>query len=438
VDTWKSVLDHPMAVVIGTTKTTPSVGVFAKEAMTLGAGGAMFGAGKTITFVAAAPSEPDRDKFIPVLERFAKYMLDTEFTGAEALQKKFKPQQKKPGHDLKGDFRVVAANDIVQTANRAIRHVAIQSAVFEAGSVTVQSKTKTLLTSRTGQVQVQAKSVVIGDRLQDGAEAKQNPTESILLQCKDSVAFNTTALRLHFDDKQGKVMVGKLMQANPGPGLDVDPTAPHLFIDTAAKVRVGVVDNAGPGPIKEFGFTVTQDGATVAVNAKTTLTLSAQDGAAITVGAADVSVAKKFKVGTALLVQGDGVFVKAPAIAMAQVLTRPPQLIALYNTTKGLATAQKLIITTCDATINGIRAAGAQRTMEDLQGLAYLYGADHDDELVHEQHVARRAAVIQLGTIQVTLQQIIDESRLYDMTDPQLGRDPAVDDPIFQVGPEPQ
>ena len=105
---------------------------------------------------------------------------------------------------------------------------------------------------------------------------------------------------------------------------------------------------------------------------------------------------------------------------------------AEYSAAMILARAQKLIVTTCDTTILQIRVAEDQ-----LQGLALLDAVPVNNDLVEAQLVLRRAAVTQLGVVQQQWQALVDEARLYDMTDAHLGRVEPADSQTFATDPEP-
>ena len=344
-------------------------------------------------------------------EDAVKAMLEWE--PLEFLAKKFKVKDKKPEHAAVGDFRVIAGRNIVLAA-KSIAHVSTTSTSLRGRSVGVTGADDVHVAARNGPFILQAKNIVIGDDVQDAARPKQKPTEWIKVRCQSTLDLSTTNLRAKLD--QDTIVLGKRDAA----ALAVDEAKPRVRIDLAAgaeKVLVGLKSGAD-----ELGISVDHAGEVTALASSTFKLGTLQAAAGITLGNSEVAVAGGFKVGTAMLVKGDGVFTITAQAKMALALTRPPLIVTEY--------AQVILqATTLQQSITGAKASHtAARQARDKAKKRSAREALQPAVTQAKQQIAGFEG--QLVPLKAQWQALIAEAALYDMPDSQLNKQPA-DDNLF-------
>lgn len=351
VDRTKAFWDDLQAIVTGGFSPPKMLGLLGGDGVTIGSGGPIWGVGKNVTLVAAEPKEPDKDKFVRVgpanFEEWLKVGTEWEPSG---LAGKFKVAPKKAGHGWSGNFRIVAAEDIVLTSKN-IKQVALENVDVRGKTIALTSKASIALSSRTADVTLHGATIQLG-ALAQPANAKQQVTQSVQAEATTAVRLRTTHLAATLDDR--KIAIGLY---DAGGAAKVDTSKPRVQLDLSAgaeTVEVGTGSNNGA---IVHGLAVDKDGK-VTVASSGELTINRAGGAGLKLDASAVTVTGQLKVGAVLVVRDTGMV--APGVIAPQVLPplpRKAQLPIEYAALMAQARALAATITATHASLDTAKNA---------------------------------------------------------------------------------
>jgi hypothetical protein len=120
---------------------------------------------------------------------------------------------------------------------------------------------------------------------------------------------------------------------------------------------------------------------------------------------------------------------------MAQVNTRPALITAAYAPIILAATAQQALITGYDVAMNA--AATAYDLVPVIPPFPKIGAKFVFERTIRAQMALRVTAAQQIAQLQVQRQALIDEARLYAMSDATLGRNEPADSNLFVVAVAP-
>ncbi|MSP24433.1 MAG: hypothetical protein EXR75_04570 [Myxococcales bacterium] len=370
-----------------------TIGLFARDGISLGGGAQLFGTGKDITFVATEPdSEAElHKKFLPEwpLEWKGPQFYKEYKAWCEGL---YKPVKKKLGND--GGFRVVAAKDIVLISADNTRLFALKDVEVIANDVKISSLTDIKLSAPSGTTRIEGTNTVIAATGKDAAGKASPAPNWVSLEAPDKLALITDKLLAH-----GRETIFEIGQKKVDA---VDADKPRLFLsaDTAALGGGGSKDKVARG--------VVVTSASVAVLHPDKVSLAA-GGKGLEVTSAGVKISGQFSVGATLVVKDSGMIAAAaipPEIATPD--TKPILLTAEYNALMAVA---KALVASITATRLSLAALGAAPM------IVFLYATERAKES------ARLVFNMQLDTQATALTKLKDK---WSAVMVQAKADPAV------------
>jgi hypothetical protein len=370
------------------------LGLIAKDGITLGTTAPLYGTGGGITFVATGtpaapgskandPTGPDERKFIPVIEKLVQLALDSDDPLTEAAGTKFTDDSDLRKKEMPGHFRVAAQANIVMTAAANIFQVSVhETKLLSQTGTEIASKQNLTLRSYTSQVGVYGASLDVGKLADDG---KQKAMLAVTVSSKNDISLQTEKLRaqLRADATNGDhISIGQNDTAN----VAVLFTKPHLHVNAKDGDEWVKAGYDGGGADSFFGMTVNGQGV-LNLLGNTTAKLGVKNGAGVELSSDAVTIRKDLKVGSALIVRGDGQFSPGAArsiqIANSYISSHRSQ----HTTLISQARTQKASFDRAERQIENARRTNApqpilagftQQRQAALTALAQLY-AQHRD-----------------------------------------------------------